>query len=63
MKRKPVLMELSPDVYKKFKSVMILEGKTVRDTVEKFMRDYVRRKDASRTKNSRARWSYKRFSL
>ena len=55
MKRKPVLMELSPDVYKKFKSVMILEGKTVRDTVEEFMRDYVRRRDAGRTKDSRAR--------
>jgi len=51
--RKKVLVELPPDVYKEFKSAVILEDKTVRETIEHFMRDYIaRRKNASRAKNS-----------
>ena len=55
MKRKHVLLELPPDVYNEFKSVVILDGKTVRATVEELMKDYIRRKNASRTKNSGVR--------
>ena len=53
MKRKPVLMELSPDIYKEFKSVVILDDKTIKETVEELMKDYIRRKNASNTKNRR----------
>ena len=56
--RKKVLLELPPDVYNEFKSVVILDGKTVRATIEKLMKDYIRRKNASRTKNSRTGWNH-----
>jgi len=52
--RKKVLLELPPDVYNEFKSAVVLDGKTVRATIEKLMKDYIRRKNASRAKNSGA---------
>ena len=52
--RKKVFFELPPDLYREFKAKVVLEGKTVRETVESFMKDYVRRKNASRAKNSGA---------
>ena len=51
--RKKVFINLPPDVYNEFKAAVVLEGKTITETIEKFMRDYVRRKNASRAKNSR----------
>jgi len=51
--RKKVLLELPPNVYNEFKAAVVLEGKTVKATIEKFMKDYVRRKNASRAKDSR----------
>ena len=44
--RKKVLLELPPDVYNEFKSAVVLDGKTVRATIEKLMKDYIRRKNA-----------------
>ena len=54
-KRKIVLMELSPDIYKEFKAQMVLEGKTIRDTIENFMKEYVRKRNGSETRDSGAR--------
>jgi len=53
MERKHVLLKLPPDVYNEFKAAVVLEGKTITETIEKFMKDYVRRKNASRVKDSR----------
>jgi len=54
-KRKVVFMELSPDIYKEFKAQMVLEGKTIRDTIENFMKEYVRKRDGSKVRDSGVR--------
>ena len=54
-KRKVVFMELSPDIYREFKAQMVLEGKTIRDTIENFMKEYVRKRNGSKVRDSGVR--------
>ena len=55
-------IRVNENVYKQFKAAVALDGKTIKDVLNELMRDYIRRKNASRAKNSGVRWSYKRSS-
>jgi len=53
--RQRMLVEIDSEVLREFKADAVRRGKTLREEVERLMKDHIRRKDASRTKNSRAR--------
>ena len=52
--RQRMLVEIDSEVLREFKADAVRRGKTLREEVERLMKDYIRRKNASRAKNSRA---------
>ena len=52
MEDKIIPIRFNKNVYRQFKAAVALEGKTIKEEIEKLMKDYIRRKNASRTKNS-----------
>ena len=53
MEDKIIPIRFNKNVYRQFKAAVALEGKTIKEEIEKLMKDNIRRKNASRTKNSR----------
>ena len=52
--RQRMLVEIDSEVLREFKADAVRRGKTLREEVERLMKDYIRRRNGSRTKNSRA---------
>ena len=48
-------IRVNENVYKQFKAAVALDGKTIKDVLNELMKDYIRRKNASRAKNSGVR--------
>ena len=53
--RQIMILKINPDIHRRFKIKTFLEGKTMTNVIENFMKEYAKGdEDASRTKNS---WS------
>ena len=50
--RQRMLVEIDSEVLREFKADAVRRGKTLREEVERLMIEHLRRKNASRTKNS-----------
>ena len=55
--RQRMLVEIDSEVLREFKADAVRRGKTLREEVERLMKDYIRRKNGSRAKNRGVRWS------
>jgi hypothetical protein len=55
MKEKIIPIRLNGDVYRQFKAAVALDGKTIRGTIENFMKEYVRKRNGSKVRDSGVR--------
>jgi len=46
MEDKIIPIRFNKNVYRQFKAAVALEGKTIKEEIEKLMKDYIRRKNA-----------------
>ena len=53
--RQRMLVEIDGEILREFKADAVRRGKTLREEVERLMKNYIRRKNASRAKNSGVR--------